>query len=548
MHLYLNVMENIGNIMKTQMFAIGAMKEDSNMIGLIWGFIMMTVMENFMKILPQLVEFLKSLAAKYYEKKKISYMPDILNDKKIKSSITFERKYKEEEQNVNEIVDSILEYICKQNNAKNLIYSDRFMVNNKEEFDITNKIKCKVREMTYNNENDLILLTFKIYSYELELSELRAWVQNIYHLYQIQKKNNLGDKKYFFNEIPLQLPFDNTGEYRFETAPPNLSFSMSEFNTNKTLSNVFGKYVEKIKERIDLFINHPEWYKKRGIPHTLGIMLHGPPGTGKTSIIKAIAKDTDRHIINISLRETSTQSQLRNLFFNENLVIVQNKMQQNILIPLEQRIYVIEDIDCLTDVVLDRKYKEEMDKKDEEEKNMEEEKKIMTNMMLKSSKNVVAQANPLDSFFNNSLTSTDNISKENITKKVLKNTNSEKITLSFLLNLLDGVLETPGRILIITSNYPEKLDKALIRPGRIDLSFRFGNADNYMIKKMLKHFYEKLEIKDDREINKLDNKFTPAELINTLCMNYTNGENALKELKQKLENIDNDFIKTIDNK
>jgi SpoVK/Ycf46/Vps4 family AAA+-type ATPase len=40
------------------------------------------------------------------------------------------------------------------------------------------------------------------------------------------------------------------------------------------------------------------------------------------------------------------------------------------------------------------------------------------------------------------------------------------LTLANLLEVLDGVMEMEGRMLVITTNYPEKLDKALIRPGR----------------------------------------------------------------------------------
>jgi ATP-dependent 26S proteasome regulatory subunit len=45
----------------------------------------------------------------------------------------------------------------------------------------------------------------------------------------------------------------------------------------------------------------------------------------------------------------------------------------------------------------------------------------------------------------------------------------DALDLSFLLNLLDGTLEANGRILIITTNFPERIDRALIRPGRIDM-------------------------------------------------------------------------------
>ena len=43
-----------------------------------------------------------------------------------------------------------------------------------------------------------------------------------------------------------------------------------------------------------------------------------------------------------------------------------------------------------------------------------------------------------------------------------------------MLEVLDGMMERDGRMLIITTNYPEKLDEALIRPGRIDLKVKFG--------------------------------------------------------------------------
>jgi chaperone BCS1 len=44
----------------------------------------------------------------------------------------------------------------------------------------------------------------------------------------------------------------------------------------------------------------------------------------------------------------------------------------------------------------------------------------------------------------------------------------DKLDLAGLLNVLDGVVDCPNRILIMTTNHPEKLDAALIRPGRID--------------------------------------------------------------------------------
>ena len=51
---------------------------------------------------------------------------------------------------------------------------------------------------------------------------------------------------------------------------------------------------------------------------------------------------------------------------------------------------------------------------------------------------------------------------------------SDKLDLAGLLNVLDGVVDSPGRIVVMTSNHPEKLDPALIRPGRVNLKLNLG--------------------------------------------------------------------------
>ena len=53
----------------------------------------------------------------------------------------------------------------------------------------------------------------------------------------------------------------------------------------------------------------------------------------------------------------------------------------------------------------------------------------------------------------------------------------DKLDLAGLLNVLDGVVDCPGRIVVMTSNHPEKLDPALIRPGRVNLKLYLGYAD-----------------------------------------------------------------------
>jgi hypothetical protein len=66
----------------------------------------------------------------------------------------------------------------------------------------------------------------------------------------------------------------------------------------------------------------------------------------------------------------------------------------------------------------------------------------------------------------------------------------DKLNLSGLLNVLDGVVDTPERILIMTTNHPERLDPALIRPGRIDKKILLGYMKAEHVCKMLEHYFQ----------------------------------------------------------
>jgi len=57
------------------------------------------------------------------------------------------------------------------------------------------------------------------------------------------------------------------------------------------------------------------------------------------------------------------------------------------------------------------------------------------------------------------------------------------------LNALDGVVASEERIIFMTTNHPQKLDPALIRPGRVDVREFFGHATPYQTKEMFLRFY-----------------------------------------------------------
>jgi len=72
-----------------------------------------------------------------------------------------------------------------------------------------------------------------------------------------------------------------------------------------------------------------------------------------------------------------------------------------------------------------------------------------------------------------------------------RTTQSEKCPLTFsgLLNALDGVCNRDGQIFILTTNYIDRLDSALIRPGRVDRRVEFFHATPEQVREYFLHFY-----------------------------------------------------------
>ncbi|MEO5931625.1 MAG: AAA family ATPase, partial [Candidatus Kapaibacterium sp.] len=67
------------------------------------------------------------------------------------------------------------------------------------------------------------------------------------------------------------------------------------------------------------------------------------------------------------------------------------------------------------------------------------------------------------------------------------------ITFSGLLNAIDGVAAQAGRVIILTTNHPERLDPALVRPGRIDLEHELTTCDADMLERFFRRFFPDAE-------------------------------------------------------
>jgi hypothetical protein len=90
------------------------------------------------------------------------------------------------------------------------------------------------------------------------------------------------------------------------------------------------------------------------------------------------------------------------------------------------------------------------------------------------------------------------------------------VTLSGLLNALDGVSSKEGRILFLTTNHPERLDAALVRPGRVDRTFHLGNTTADQARRLFLWFYAGRE--DAPEIEGLARAFADRVPEGRVCM------------------------------
>ncbi|KAG2671492.1 hypothetical protein I3843_13G000300 [Carya illinoinensis] len=271
--------------------------------------------------------------------------------------------------------------------------------------------------------------------------------------------------------------FTNNGHGSYESGWVSVPFRHP--STFETLA-LEPELKKQITEDLTAFANGKEFYHRVGRAWKRGYLLHGPPGSGKSSLIAAMANYLCYDVYDLELTKVSDNSELRALLIQ----------------TTNRSIIVIEDIDCTVDLTADR--------------------------MLKTTSKRMRRG------------------RETCPRPEGDEAERGRVTLSGLLNFTDGLWSCCGeeRIIVFTTNHRENVDPALVRCGRMDVHVSLGTCGMHAFKVLVKNY---LGLQSHPVFDAVEScagsggALTPAQVGEILLRNRGDADMALKEVVSAMQ-------------
>jgi hypothetical protein len=153
-----------------------------------------------------------------------------------------------------------------------------------------------------------------------------SWVEKIYSEYIALVESQQDNKRYMYCLLREKAGGGSgggggDGGGDGEDGAPKRVYKRYGLSSEKTFESLFIPDKPALLRLVDHFTRREGKFAIAGYPHKLGLLLHGPPGTGKTSLIKALAQYTGRHIVSINLGRIKTNQELMDIMFDQSFAI-----------------------------------------------------------------------------------------------------------------------------------------------------------------------------------------------------------------------------------
>ncbi|PNH06743.1 putative mitochondrial chaperone bcs1 [Tetrabaena socialis] len=459
-------------------------------------------------------------------------------------------------------------------------------------------LRCFIRES--ENLDDKAKVTKVIYILESKEKDgnerISNFVSEALEIYRKQQSARIDPARYMY--VPV-LSFFRPAPAEGDTgAAPSAFYKRYKLSEEKSFASFFHPEKEGILRLVDQFLSKTGKFAIPGYPQKLGFLLYGPPGTGKTSLIKALAQHTKRSIISVPLSKITTNQELMDIVF-DNKLSIQNSTDTAVSLPFSKTIFVMEDVDAASSVVKRRPAANTADtgggpsraevlalaeriadaklaaaaaaggaagrspaasrdavSNDGDRTDDQDEEGEAGERAAPSSSGAAGRRRrptsggdgdggsggmaPPPTGWESGVGVGPSLPMAGFGKSLFKE--SDELNLAGLLNVLDGVVDTPNRIIIMTTNHPEMLDPALIRPGRINRKIYMGRLCVGEALCMMRLYFGPISAHDEAALRVVfvDEELSPADL-EAMCAEHDTPSALVEAVVQRLRRGTEEF-------